>query len=141
MAGAEQRVGTPFGHRFRGDADRRLRLAAERRGRGFFHLDAIGSIGNLDVEPGCAGVPRQLSFDGTPCANQQQTDLKMTRGDQRPADDAGRGLVAAHRVNGDAHCQLPAASYQGHAVRTGNWTLKLETSRYASLTALTGRPL
>ena len=115
MAGAEERVGAPVGHGLRGDADRRLRLAAQRRGRGFLHLDAVGSIGDLDVEPGCAGMPRQLAFDGTSCANQQQTDLKMTRGHQRPADDAGRGLVAAHRVNGDAQCA--AASYQLPAAR------------------------
>ena len=33
-----------------------------------------------------------------------RTDLKVTRGDERSVDDARGGLIAAHRVDGDAQC-------------------------------------
>ena len=52
----------------------------------------------------------QLPFDGVAAADEQQTYLKVTRGHERAVDDAAGGLVAAHRVYGDAQCERYSAA-------------------------------
>ena len=104
VPGAEERLGPAVRHGLGGDANRRPRLAAQRRRRRFLHLDALGGVQDVDVEPGDAGMPGQLPLDQVAATDQEQTDLQVTRGDERSVDDARGGLVAAHRVNGDAQC-------------------------------------
>jgi hypothetical protein len=45
----------------------------------------------------------QLPFDRASLADEEQTDLKVTRGYEGAIDDGSRPQVAAHRVDGDAH--------------------------------------
>jgi hypothetical protein len=57
-------------------------------------------------------MPGQLPLDQVAATNQEQTDLQVTRGDECSVDDARGGLIAAHRVNGDAQSEPSALSYQ-----------------------------
>jgi hypothetical protein len=102
MPRAEQRLRPAFRHRLRCDANRGPRLAAQRRRRRFLHLDALGCVQDIEVEPGGAGMPGQLPLDHVAATDQEKTDLQVTRGDECSVDDARGGLIAAHRVNGDA---------------------------------------
>ena len=87
-----------------GDPDRRARLAPQRRRRRLRHLDPLRRVEDVDVERGRARMARQLALDRRRAiADEQQADLQMTRGDERSVDDAAGPVVAAHRVDGDAH--------------------------------------
>jgi hypothetical protein len=68
-------------------------------------------------------MPGQLPLDQVAATDQEKTDLQVTRGDECSVDDARGGLIAAHRVDGDAQC------------------VRMREKVYASFTSLTGRPL
>jgi hypothetical protein len=46
---------------------------------------------------------RKLVFENAARADEQQAALEMTCSHQRPGNDAGGRLIAAHRVDGDTH--------------------------------------
>ena len=74
-------------------------------------------------------MPGQLPLDHVAAADQQQTDLQVTRGDEGSVDDARGGLITPHRVDGDAQCQLPAASYQLRP-QSGSFQPRLEAGSW-----------
>ena len=112
VAGAEERVGAAVADRFGRDPDRGARLAPQRLRRALGHLDPLGRVDDLDVDPAeQAGhrVARQLALDRGGVADQQQPDLQVPRRDQRAIDDDGRPGVAAHGVDASHMRVSPAA--------------------------------
>ena len=105
VAGAEERGRTSFADRFRRQLDRRTRLPPQCSGRLLGHADMFGGMKDLDVEGAGTGMPGQLPLDQLGVADQQEPDLKMPRRNERTVDDAARGVVAAHGVNGYAHSE------------------------------------
>jgi hypothetical protein len=114
VPGAEERRCGVGADGLRGNANRRVRLAAKRGGRWFRHLHAVVRVEDLDVERGRSRMAVQLTLDRIADAHQEQPYLEMPSGDQRTLDDARRRIVAAHRVDGYAHqsFQLSAVSFQ-----------------------------
>jgi hypothetical protein len=94
-------------------------------------------------------MPGQLALDQCAIADQEEADLQVPRGDERPVDDAARGVITAHGVNGYTQNQLPADSYQLTALTppldrqrelgARSWQLEADSWKllYASSTALT----
>src|SRR5205814_8936243 len=80
--------------------------------------EAAGRVDDPEIERAGRRMPRELALDRRTGAHEHQTDLEMSRGDERTVNDAAGPVVAAHRVDGDAHqnyqlsavsCQLSAA--------------------------------
>ena len=55
------------------------------------------------IERAGAGMPRQLPFDHVAIADEQQSNLEMTRGDECTVNNRSRAVVTAHRIDGNAH--------------------------------------
>ena len=81
----------------------------------------FGRVEDLDVERALRRDAATARARWRRVADEQQPDLKMPRGDERPVDDAAGRVVAAHRVDGDAQCQrqLSAVSYQARSWQLG----------------------
>ena len=65
--------------------DRGARLAPQRRGGGFRHLDALRGVEERDVEGARAGMPRQLLLDRVAGADQQQADWRWRAATSAPS--------------------------------------------------------
>jgi hypothetical protein len=103
VSSAEQRVRLAVAHRLRRDANRGARLAAQRRGGGFRHLDPLRRVDDVDVEAARGRMPCEFGFDDRRRAGEQHADLQVPRRDQGPVDDDGGPEIAAHDVDGDTH--------------------------------------
>ena len=109
MAGAEQRGCASIADCFGCHLDGRAGLAPKRDGRLLRHLDAVGGVEDLDVERAGSRVARQFALDQRPVSGEQQADLEVPGGNERPVNDCPRAVIAAHGVDG--YAQLEAGSY------------------------------
>ena len=121
---------------------RGLRRSAAAAGSAISMRSGVSS--DLDVERGRPRMPRQLALDRARVADEQQPDLQMTRGDQRPVDDAAGPVVAAHRVDGDAHrsatsCQLAGLQLASVRPRTRRDVRASPSNWRLSTSSVTGR--
>ena len=74
-------------HRFAGELDRRARLSPQ-RGRGLLrHIDVFWCVENFEVEGAGSRMSRELALDQVPVPCQQETNLQVPGGDERPVDD------------------------------------------------------
>ncbi len=69
----------------------------------FRHLDDVRRVDHSDVERGRIVVARQLGAHEIRTSDEIDADPEMPRGRQRAVDDARRRVIAAHRVDCDAH--------------------------------------
>ncbi len=106
MAGAEQRARMTRGHVIRGDANRRLGLAPQRLGGRFRHFDNVGRVDDTHVEGTRVRISLELGVDQVRATNQVNTETEVAGRGQRAFDRPCRRVIAAHRVNGDAHHQV-----------------------------------
>jgi hypothetical protein len=115
VTGAEEGSGATFADRLGGELDRGARLSPQRGGGLLRHADVFGGVKDLDVEGAGTRMPSQLPLDQLGVTDQQESDLQMPRRNERAVDDAARGVVAAHGVNGYTHSE--AISSQLSAIR------------------------
>ncbi len=105
-----------------GDANRRARLAAQRLRRRFDHLDHVGRVDDAHVEIACVGMPRQLGANQILAADQIDTKPEIARGGHGAINGMGRRMIAAHRINGDAHMSQPTRAPASRlGLRDADW--------------------
>lgn len=106
MSSAENGGSTPVSDSLGRHTDRRARLAAQRsRGR-LRHLHIFGRVEDVDVEGAGTGMSREFPLDEPLISDEQESDLQMPCGDERPADDRAGAVIAAHGVDGDTQQRL-----------------------------------
>ena len=114
VAGRDHRVGAAALHEVAGHEDGGVLLLAERLRRMLVHLDDLG--GRLDRDVG--GQPG--AGDGRdPLRDPHQDHLVagvVGRVEERTRDDLGRGMVAAHRVDGEANLAATLEAPDGREV-------------------------
>ncbi len=98
IARADDGVDLAAAHHFKGNRDRRIFLA-QRDARRLVHGHHLGC--RYDVELRRAAVFRQFLFDGISRADEDQFDGEILGGEQGALDDGLRGMVSAHRIDGD----------------------------------------
>jgi hypothetical protein len=105
VAGTKERGRASFSDGLGREFDGRAGFAPQ-CGRGLLgHADMFRSVEDLDVESAGTWMPGQLPLDQSGVANQQKPNLKMPRGNECPVNNAARGIIAAHGVNGYAHSE------------------------------------
>ena len=107
VPGADHRRRLAVAHQFGGDANRRPRLAAQRRGRRLRHRRrrrARRPPGRRATPASACRASSASMASGRP--TRVDRHARVPRGGQRPVHDRRRRVVAAHGVDGDAH---PAA--------------------------------
>ena len=109
---AEERLRVPIADLFGRHANRRPRLAAQRRHGRLGHLDPLRRVHDLDVEASCRRMTRELGFNRHGVAHEEQTDLQVTRRHERAVDDRCRSRVVPHGVDGNAHRQMSGLGVQ-----------------------------
>ena len=107
-------------------ADQRRRLARPRRARrrrestraacgaapcagDSRHVDHVGRVDDAHVEIVCIGMSRQLGANQIRAADQIDAEPEIARGRDGAINGMGRRMIAAHRINSDAHGR-PASS-------------------------------
>ena len=105
VAGAEQRA--PRRRRATASAATRIDARGLRRsaaaGDSAISIDSGASTISTSSAAG-VGMPRELGARSRRAiADEQQADLQVPRRDERAVDDAAGAVIAAHRVDGDAH--------------------------------------
>jgi hypothetical protein len=60
-------------------------------------------VGDAKIERARRGVTRQLALDRGAVADENQSDLQVPGGYERAVNDAGRSVVAPHRINRYSH--------------------------------------
>ncbi len=89
---------------FRRDPDRRPRLAPQRQRRRFGNPDHVARLDHPDVERRAIRMTRELGVDQVRTTDEVDADPQVPRRRQCPVDHAPRRMIAAHGVDGDAHC-------------------------------------
>src|SRR5262249_30390035 len=84
-----------------GDADRRARLAPQRRRRRFVHRDDVRRVDDAKPRRVEIVVAAELGVDRVATADEHDAQIEMPRRRQRAVDDRTRSEIAAHRVNCD----------------------------------------
>jgi len=104
MPGRDDRIDAPRLEELNSHDDRSATLPAERHRRRLVHLDDFGGVDDLQRRG--ATMAGQLPAHPRLRPHQHDVHAQLASGRHRTGDDRLRRMVAAHRVNGDAHARL-----------------------------------